>query len=78
LSFLGPFVAHRELILLFVSVVVGYLWLRMLRRKRAILLGRLEPTIAVIATLAVIVAWSAPLWEAEMSGALLDIWANQR
>ena len=77
LSFLGPFAANRELILLFVSFVFGYLWLRMWRSKGAKPRGRLGTTMAVTASLAIVIAWSAPLWEAKMSGALLDIWANQ-
>jgi len=78
LSFLGPFAVHRELILIFVSIVVGYLWLRMLRRRRAMPRGHLGTTLAVTASLAIVLAWTAPLWELEISVALLDIWANQR
>ena len=78
LSFLVPFAAHRELILFVVSLVVGYLWLRMLRRKGKTPHGRLGATMAVTASLAVVLAWSAPLWEAKISAVLLDIWANQR
>ena len=77
LSFLGPFAAHREPILVFVSIVVGYLWLRMLWRRRGTPRGRLGTTLAVTASLAIVLAWTAPLWEREISGALLDIWANQ-
>lgn len=78
LSFLVPFAAHRELILFVVSLVVGYLWLQMLRRKGTTPYGRLGAAMVVTASLAVVLAWSAPLWEAEMSGALLNTWANQR
>lgn len=78
LSFFGVFEAHRELILIFVSIVVSYVWLRMWRRKGATPRGRLGTTMAVMASLAVILAWTEPLWEGEVSGALLDIWPRSR
>lgn len=78
LSFLGPFATHRELILLVTTAVVGLLWLRMFRRVKHRPSAHLFSPGTIIATLAVAIAWSAPLWEAQVTGALLDIWANQR
>ena len=78
LSFLGPFAAHRELILIFVSIVVAYLWLRILTHKGATTRRRLGTTMASVALLATVFAWTAPIWEWEVSSVLLHLWANQR
>lgn len=78
LSFLGSLAGHREMILIGASLVVAYLWLRMLWPKSATPRGRLGTTMTVTASLAVVLAWSAPLWEDSATSALLDIWAKQR
>lgn len=78
LSFLGPFVAYREVILVLVSIVVAYLWLRILMRKVVAPRPRLNITMVAIASMVTVLAWTAPLWEWEVSNTLLDAWANQR
>lgn len=74
LSFLGPFVAYRFVILTLVSLVIAYLWLRLWRYGT--INGR-NGILAIIATLFVLLAWTAPLWEWDLSARLLDYWMSR-
>jgi len=76
LSFLSPFAAHRELILTLVSLIVAYQWLRVLTRKSTTRRGRRNIAMVAVTSLATVLAWTAPLWEWDVSGMMLDAWAT--
>ena len=77
LSVLGPFVAYREIILATLSVLVGLAIIRELRRRS-------EPPrrrtifLLILATTVLAAAWSAPLWENDLSCVLLSIWSEAK
>jgi len=76
LSFLGPLVVYREIILIIVTAIIAYLWFRIsttggrpIRRRRGVIM-------ASVASLATGVAWTAPLWEWDVTNMLMDIWTS--
>lgn len=72
LTFLEPFVAYRTPIQFAVGLVVLWAWLHVLRRPgRA---RRLALVLTIVATASLAIAVSAPLWELEITRAMLANW----
>jgi mercuric ion transport protein len=69
LALLGPFVAYRVPILLVVAVAVLWSWYRIWRSRRP---RRWNLAMALMATAALLLAVSAPLWENQLARQLWD------
>tara|TARA_R110002050_G_scaffold169495_2_gene301219 strand:+ start:1228 stop:1620 length:393 start_codon:yes stop_codon:yes gene_type:complete len=77
LSFLGPFVRYREIILLVVAVTLVWSWVKLWRSPCGITGNRNNTIFTAIATLVFLGALSAPLWENEVARSLWDVLRNQ-
>ena len=76
LSFLGPLVAYREIILIIVTAIIAYLWFRTSTTGDRPIQWRRGVVMASVASLATGVAWTSPLWEWGVTNMLMDISTN--
>lgn len=76
LTLLGPFVAYRELILAIVTAIVSWMWISRLRPPGRGKKHSAGLILAIVATISLLFAWSAPLWEQQTSRVLWNIWVN--
>lgn len=67
LSFLGPFVAYREAILVLVGATLGWSWYTLWRSMRNGRRNAVTLTLTLVGTFTFAVAMSAPLWEVQFS-----------
>ena len=74
-AMLGPFVAYRGAILVAVGLVVLWAWVRLIGRPGRS--GRYRGAVALagIATVSFAIAASSPLWEADATRLLLEMWS---
>jgi mercuric ion transport protein len=77
LPFLAPFVVFRELILTIVTGIVGWMWISRLRLPSRSKKHGVSLILAIVITTSLLLAWSAPLWEQQVSRVLWNIWVNR-
>lgn len=77
LSVLGPFVVYRVPILLVATLALGVL-LGLDIRRRFNEKSTGKPVGLMVVSALVLLAWTAPQWEYELSGWLLDLWRASR
>ncbi|MGV6850241.1 MAG: hypothetical protein ACWA5A_17855 [Marinibacterium sp.] len=78
LAVLGPFVAWRTEILLVVGAILAFGWVSFWRRRRCARRNRSAPVLLGLATLALVLAVSAPLWEADATRTMMALWRGAR
>ncbi len=78
LAVLGPFVAYRWAILGAIGLVLLWAWFRLFRGTRRGARMRGAMALATVASLAFAVAVAAPLWEADATRVLMDVWSTTR
>lgn len=78
LTIFAPFTEYRTLILVAVAAVVGFAWVRLIRRHRCGQVKKSALILTVIATIALMVSASAPYWEGDATRALWAIWMDTR
>lgn len=67
LTVLGPFVAYRDAILILVGCIIAWSWLRLWRTRCKLHTKRRGVLITAIASVAFLLALSAPLWEMQLA-----------
>lgn len=77
LTFLGPFVRYRKIILLAVGIAVAWSWLRLWRSPCGLRGNRSGLILTSIATLVFLGALTAPLWENNVARSLWEILRQQ-
>lgn len=78
LTVFAPFIEYRAPILVFVAVIVGIAWFRLIRRYRGGQVKKSALVLTVCATLALLASASAPYWEGDATRALWAIWRDTR
>ena len=78
LTLLGPFVTWRVPILLVLAPLLAWAWFGLLRPGACKARRRRDLTLATAATLAFLIAASAPLWQAWAEAAMWSLWQNLR
>ena len=77
-SAFGPFTEYRPFILAGVAVIVLFAWFRLIRRHRCGRMSRSGLFWTILATVALAVSISAPLWEGNATRVLWAIWMDTR
>ena len=72
---LAPFVAYRAAILVAVGLVVLWAWVRLIGWPGRSGRYRGAVALAAIATLSFAIAASSPLWEADATRLLMEMWS---
>ena len=78
LTLLGPFVAWRVPILLVLAALLAWAWFALLRPGACQTRRRRDLTFATAATVAFLIAASAPLWQARAEAAMWSLWQALR
>ena len=76
LTMLGPFIAYRGLILVVVAVALVWAWYRVLRRNPCAAPKRSAVVWTSLATVAFLVALSAPYWEVSAQRFMWVLWRS--
>ena len=69
---LGPFVAYRVPILMVVALVVAWSWYRLVRSHPPVARRSKSLALAILASVALMLAISAPLWENQLARRMWD------
>lgn len=73
LAMLGPVVTYRPYVLIAVALILGWVWLRLLRSGRPRPLAVFS---AVVASASLGAAVAAPMWEGAATRLLWDLWTG--
>lgn len=76
LTVLGPFVAYRDVILILVGCVIVWSWIRLWRTRCKLHIKRRGVLMTAVASLAFLVALSAPLWETQLTRSMWTLWTS--
>ena len=78
LTMLGPVIAYRGFILVAVAIALIWAWYRVISPKTCAARRRSAIVWASLATIAFLVALSAPYWEASAQRFMWDLWRSTR
>lgn len=76
LAVLGPFVAYRDVILILVGCVIAWSWIRLWRTRCKLHIKRRGVLMTAVASVAFLLALSAPLWETRLTRSMWTIWTS--
>ena len=76
LAVLRPFVTYRPAMLVLVSLVVLWAWVRLLKPSGCARRRRLDTVLATVATLSFFIAVSSPIWEDELARVMWLLWMD--